>query len=117
MGSSLHLRSGTVAAVGLVTTARVVGWEPTWRAFGVTPLYPPFADMRVINACPAHFWSGVDAYAPGACNGANFNIPPTWLWLGFLGVDESDASWLSVHARHQTGRPRHVGSIFRKALE
>jgi hypothetical protein len=41
-------------------------------------------------------WKGIDAYAPHACNVDNFNIPPTWLWVGFLGVDGSDSSWLSV---------------------
>ena len=35
-------------------------------------------------------------YEPHACNVDNFNIPPTWLWLGFLGLDGSDSSWLSV---------------------
>src|ERR1700756_4325910 len=97
MGSSLHVRSigsGTVLALGLIATAivllalgYVVGWGPTWRAFGVTPLHAPFLDMHVINACAAFFWRGLDAYAPGACDGANFNIPPAWLWLGFLGLD------------------------------
>jgi hypothetical protein len=106
MSSSLHVRgigSGSVVALGLVTTAivlltlgRVVGWDPTWRAFGVTPLQPPFLDMHIINDCAANFWRGVDAYAPGACNGATFNIPPAWLWLGFFGLDGSDSSWLSV---------------------
>jgi hypothetical protein len=37
-----------------------------------------------------------DAYAPRACNVDNFNIPPTWLWLGFLGVDGSASPWLSA---------------------
>jgi hypothetical protein len=26
----------------------------------------------------------------------NFNIPPTWLWLGHLGLDGSDPTWLSA---------------------
>ena len=106
MGSSRHARnigSGTVVALGIVGAAvallalgRVVGWDPTWRAFGVTPLQPPFFDMRVINDYAACSWKGVDAYAPHACNVDNFNIPPTWLWLGFLGVDGSDSAWLSA---------------------
>jgi hypothetical protein len=107
MGSNLHVRSigsGTVVALGLVVTAivllalgRVVGWGPTWRAFGVTPLQPPsFWDMHIINDCAANFWRGVDAYEPRACDGATFNIPPAWLWLGFFGLDGSDSSWLSV---------------------
>jgi hypothetical protein len=106
MSSSSHLRrigSGTVVALGIVGTAvallalgHVVGWDPTWRAFGVTPLQPPFFDMHVINDYAACAWKGVDAYAPRACNVDNFNIPPTWLLVGFLGVDGSDSSWLSV---------------------
>ena len=52
--------------------------------------------MHVINDYAACAWKGVDAYAPHACNVHNFNIPPTWLWLGFLGVDGSDSSWLSA---------------------
>ena len=98
-----RIGSGTVVALGLAATTiallalgRVVGWDPTWRAFGVTPLQPPFFDMHVINDYAACAWKGVDAYEPRACNIVNFNIPPTWLWLGFLGVDASDSSWLSV---------------------
>jgi hypothetical protein len=103
---SSHLRSigsGTVVALGIVGIAitllafgRVVGWDPAWRAFGVTPLQPPFFDMHVINDYAACASIGVDAYAPHACNVDNFNIPPTWLWLGFLGIDGSDSSWLSA---------------------
>jgi hypothetical protein len=106
MSSNRHLRrigSGTVAALGIVgvgvallALGRVVGWDPTWRAIGVTPLQPPFFDMHVINDYAACAWKGVDAYAPRACNGVNFNIPPTWLSLGLLGVDGSDSSWLSA---------------------
>ena len=106
MSSSSDLRrigSGTVVALGIAGTAvgllalgRVVGWDETWRTFGVTPLQPPFFDMHVINDYAACAWKGVDAYAPHACNVDNFNIPPTWLLVGFLGVDGSDSSWLSV---------------------
>jgi hypothetical protein len=92
-----------VAALGMVGTwiallalGRVVGWDATWRTFGVTPLQPPFFDMHVINDYAACAWKGVDAYTPQACNVDNFNIPPTWLWAGFLGVDGADSSWLSA---------------------
>ena len=95
--------SGTVVALGIIAVAvallalgRVVGWDPTWRAFGVTPLQPPFFDMHVINDYAACSWKGLDAYAPRACNVDNFNIPPAWLWLGFFGVDGSYSSWLSA---------------------
>jgi hypothetical protein len=95
--------SGTVVALGTLATAialgalgRIVGWDPAWRAFGVTPLQPPFFDMHVINDYAACAWKGIDAYAPHACNVDNFNIPPTWLWLGSLGIDGSDSIWLSA---------------------
>jgi hypothetical protein len=98
-----EIGSGTMVVLGIIGVAvallafgRVVGWDPTWRAFGVTPLQPPFFDMHVINDYAACAWKGMDAYAPHACNVDNFNIPPTWLWLGFLGVDGSDSSWLSA---------------------
>jgi hypothetical protein len=106
MSSSSRLRSigsGTVVALGIVgagvallALGHVVGWDPTWRTLGVTPLQPPFFDMHVINDYAACAWKGADAYAPHACNGDNFNIPPTWLWLGFLGLDGSDSPWLSA---------------------
>src|SRR6476660_6383187 len=105
MGSTSHLRSigsGTVVALGLVATGlallalgQVVGWDPTWRALGVTPLQPPFFDMHVINDYAACAKKGFDAYAPQACNGDNFNIPRTWLLVGFRGIDGTDSSWLS----------------------
>src|SRR5438045_1937531 len=92
MISNRHLHSvgsGTVvtlgivgAAVALLVLGHLVGWNATWRAFGVTPLQPPFFDMHIINDYAACAWKGVDAYAPHACNVHNFNIPPTWLWLG-----------------------------------
>jgi hypothetical protein len=96
--------SGTVVAFGLLGTAivllglgGVVGWDPAWRAFGVTPVQPPFLDMHIINAYAACAAKGVDAYAPQSCFRYNsFNIPPAWLWLGSLGIDESDSTWLSV---------------------
>ena len=106
MRSSKFVRgigSGTVVtlalagvAIGLVALGRVVGWDATWRAFGITPLQPTFFDMHVINDCAACARKGLDVYAPHACNGDNFNIPPTWLWLGFFGIDGADSSWLSA---------------------
>jgi len=83
-------------AVALLALGHVVGWDPTWRTFGVTPLQPPFFDMHVVNDYAACARKGIDAYAPRACNVDNFNIPPTWLLVGFLGVDGSDSSWLSA---------------------
>src|SRR5205814_3339118 len=71
---------GTVVALGMVSAGvallalgRVAGSDATWRAFGVTPLQPPFFDMHVINDYVACAWKGSDAYAPHACNVDNFN--------------------------------------------
>lgn len=106
MTSTVHVRrigSGTIVALGVLAAAaallalvQVNGWDATWRSLGVTPLQPPFSDMHVINDYAACDAKGVDAYAPRACNRANLNIPPAWLWLGVLGVDGSDSTWLSI---------------------
>ena len=102
VGSERH-GSGLVVAVGLVLIftstlllIRIAGWGPTWRAFGVTPLQPPFFDMHVINDYAACALQGVEPYTPKACNVDNFNIPRAWLWLGRLGVNGSDSAWLSI---------------------
>ena len=97
IGSGMVVALGVVGlAIALLAFGRIVGWDPTWRAFGVTPLQPPFFDMHVINDYAACAWKGVNVYAPRACNVDNFNIPPTWLSVGFLGIDGSDSSWLSA---------------------
>ena len=95
--------SGTVVAFGLAAATvlmfalgHMLGWDATWRAFGVTPLQPPFYDMHIINDYAACAAKGVDAYAPQACNKANYNIPPAWLWLGRLGIDASTSNWLAA---------------------
>lgn len=100
---ALSIGSGTVVALGLlgiaiilVSSCDAVGWDPTWRAFGVTPLHPPFFDMHVVNDYAACAWKGVDPYAMGACSVVNFNIPPIWLWLGHLGVNGADSPWLAA---------------------
>jgi len=104
-GSATRKRmgSGFVVALGLIgltmillAFGQIVGWDATWRAFGVTPLQPPFFDMHVINDYAACGAKGIDAYAPRSCSGVNYNIPPTWLWLGSLGIAGADAAWMSV---------------------
>ena len=52
--------------------------------------------MHVITDYAACASKGVDPYIPHSCNPANFNVPPIWLWLGFFGINGSDATWLSV---------------------
>jgi len=98
-----RIGSGMVIAFGVLVTlivvlcfGQLVGWDPTWRSFGVTPLQPPFFDMHVVTDYAACAAKGFDAYIPHSCNPANFNLPPIWLWLGFLGIDGSYSTWLSV---------------------
>jgi len=98
-----RMGSGFVVTLGLIgltmillAFGQIVGWDATWRAFGVTPLQPPFFDMHVINDYAACAAKGMDAYIPHSCNGVNFNIPPTWLWLGSLGITGTDSDWMSV---------------------
>lgn len=98
-----NLGSGVVVGLGLIVLAiivlaflRVVGWDAAWRAFGVTPLHPPFFDMHVINEYADCAAKGIDPYHPRSCSGVNFNIPPTWLWLGRLGIEASDSAWMSL---------------------
>ena len=119
---TLGLIAATATLFALVQT---VGWDPAWRAFGVTPLQPPFYDMHIINDYAACASRGVDAYVPQACNKANFNIPPVWLWLGFLGIDGASSNWLAgaiiatsmiVMALLFRGRPRSQGWIALSAL-
>jgi hypothetical protein len=104
-GSATRKRmgSGFVVALGLIgltmillAFGQIVGWDATWRAFGVTPLQPPFFDMHVVNDYAACAAKGSDAYIPHSCSGVNYNIPPTWLWLGSLGIVGTDSAWMSV---------------------
>ena len=98
-----RMGSGTVIAIGALVTlivllclGQLVGWDATWRSFGVTPLQPHFFDMHVITDYAACASKGVDPYIPHSCNPANFNVPPIWLSLGIFGINGSDATWLSV---------------------
>jgi hypothetical protein len=98
-----RLGSETVVAAGILVTLAVllssgyaIGWDATWRGFDVTPLRPRFFDMHVpldYAVCAA---KGADPYVPHSCNVANFNLPPVWLWLGWLGLDGSAANYFAV---------------------
>ncbi len=97
IGSGTVIVSGVLIALFvLLCLGRLVGWDPTWRTSGVTPLQPPFFDMHVVMDYAVCASQGFDAYIPHSCNPANFNIPPIWLGLGFLGLNGSYSAWLSV---------------------
>jgi hypothetical protein len=98
-----RIGSGTVVTTGLLTTMVVlfgskcvIGWDATWRSFDVTPLQPHFFDMHVPLDYAACALKGIDPYVPHSCSVVNFNIPPVWLWLGFVGLDGSSSSWLAI---------------------
>jgi Glycosyltransferase family 87 len=96
--------SGTVIVSSVVIALLVllyfgnwVGWDPTWRSFGVTPLEPHFFDMHAVTDHAACAAKGFNAYVLNPCNPrTRFNYPPVWLWLGYLGIDGADSAWLSV---------------------
>ena len=97
MGSGLVVTLGLIGlTIVLLAFGQIVGWDATWRAFGVTPLQPPFFDMHIINDYAACAAKGSDAYIPHSCSGVNYNIPPTWLWLGSLGIVGTDSAWMSA---------------------
>ena len=98
-----HIGSGIVIAgamlvilIVLLGLGHLVGWDPTWRSFGVTPLSPHFFDMRVVVAQAACALKGFSPYEVNPCYPiAGIDLPPVWLWLGYLGIDGSDAAWLA----------------------
>jgi hypothetical protein len=86
------LTMAALACLGYLTS-----WEAAWRSFGVTPLEPHFYDMHAITDHAVCAAKGFDAYVLNACDPRTpFNYPPIWLCLGFLGIKESDATWLSI---------------------
>ena len=90
-----------VVTIGVVTALIVllclgyaVGWNATWRGFGVTALQPHFFDTHVVIDYADCASKGIDPYIPHACNSANFNIPPIWLWIGLIAVGKN-AAWFA----------------------
>lgn len=57
-----------IALIVLLCCGQMVGWNPTWRTFGVTPLEPHFFDMHVPIDYAMCASKGIDPYAPRACN-------------------------------------------------
>jgi hypothetical protein len=100
----LRIGSGTViASIILVVLLALgyfgnwVGWDLVWRSFGVTPLHPVFFDTHAVTNHAACAAKGFAAYVLTSCASITpFNYPPIWLWLGRIGIDESDSAWLAV---------------------
>jgi hypothetical protein len=86
-----------IGAIALAAIASLTGWDATWRSMGVTPLSPHFFDMHAVTDHAACATQQYDTYELNACDQiSKFNYPPIWLWLGYLGVDRTDAGWLSI---------------------
>jgi hypothetical protein len=86
-----------ISLLFLLCSGYRVGWDATWRSFGVTPLQPHFYDMHAVTDHAACAAGGFNAYVLNVCDPATmFNYPPAWLWLGYLGIDGTDSVWLSV---------------------
>jgi hypothetical protein len=99
-----HFGSGTVIVAAIIVTLGAllffgnwIGWDLTWRSFGVTPLHPYFFDMHALTDHVACSMQGFNAYELNTCDPRiPFNYPPVWLWLGHIGIDGTDSTWLSI---------------------
>jgi hypothetical protein len=98
IGSATIIISTLLAALlVLLCLGYSVGWDATWRSFGVTPLHPFFVDMHGVTDPAACAVKGFNPYLHTPCMPDRvYNYPPVWLWLGYLGIDGSDAVWLSI---------------------
>ena len=94
---TIVLSAIAIAVFVLFGLGHLVGWNPTWRSVGVTPLEPHFFDMHAVTDHAECAAKGFDAYSLNSCDPRTaFNYPPVWLLLGRLGIDGSDSVWLSV---------------------
>ena len=94
---TIVLSAVAIAVFVLFGLGHLVGWNPTWRSVGVTPLEPHFFDMHAVTDHAECAAKGFDAYSLNSCDPRTaFNYPPVWLLLGRLGIDGSDSVWLSV---------------------
>jgi hypothetical protein len=115
-----------IALLVLLGLGDLIGWDPTWRTFGVTPLEPHFFDMHAVTDHVDCALKGFDPYILTSCDPRTpFNYPPVWLLLGRLGINGSDSVWLSavmiatafaVIVAVFSGRPVGDGVIFSIAI-
>jgi hypothetical protein len=69
------------------------GWYQAWQRWHVPARTPFFSDLRAITGALDSVERGFDPREqnPGAPFGQRFNQTHVWLWLGHLGVRESDS--------------------------
>jgi hypothetical protein len=98
IGSGAVIVSAVViVSLLLFYLGNLIGWDLTWRTFGVVPLQPHFFDMHAVTDHAACTAKGFNAYVLNPCDPRTlFSYPPVWLWLGYLGIDGADSAWLSV---------------------
>ena len=103
---SQRIGSGTVvlsailiALFVLLGLGHLVGWDPTWRTFGVTPLEPHFFDMHAVTDHVECAAKGFDAYSPDFLRSQN-RISITLLfgcyWAGLGSTDQIRSGFLSL---------------------
>jgi hypothetical protein len=86
-----------VVLLALLFFGHWLGWDLVWRSFGVHPLHPEFFDSHAITDHAACAAKGFDPYVRNTCHTLTlFNYPPIWLWLGYAGIEKSDAPWLAA---------------------
>jgi hypothetical protein len=72
------------------------GLNPFLKSVGVVPLHVPFGDFRTISSGIQYYEKGGDPYTDGRYDfmGREFNYPPVWLNLSFLGVSPEAVSYI-----------------------
>jgi hypothetical protein len=70
--------------VALAGSIAYFGWVRTWSSVFVPTMYPPFADMRVIQGAVITVEHGLNSRVsnPGDPWGRTFNYPMLWVAIG-----------------------------------
>ncbi|HTY87673.1 MAG TPA: hypothetical protein VMB80_09440 [Candidatus Acidoferrum sp.] len=84
MNGKLLLLAGLGLGTSLIITySSLAGWEKTWRLWNVQPMYPCFADARVITRSAETKALGIEPL------GRELNYPRIWEMLSLAGVNQS----------------------------
>jgi len=73
-----------VTVIAIVSSISSIGWVRTWSSLTVPSLYPPFGDMRIIQAAIISLERGYDPRISNVGDpwGRAFNIPTPWIAVG-----------------------------------
>jgi Glycosyltransferase family 87 len=72
------------AVIAVVSSIGSVGWLRTWSSLTVPSMYPPFGDMRIVQAAIISLQRGHDPHVSNVGDywGRAFNIPTPWIAIG-----------------------------------